>query len=73
MLPAMNVHTASSKRVVLGIVEQPARRRRREHGGGAGEPDDEHDRLRARRDVIRIVLTKGEEHRTRTDEYRRHP
>ena len=61
------------KGVVLGIVQEPARGRRRQHRGGAGKPDDEQDRLRASRDVIRIVLAKSEEHGTRVDEDSRHP
>jgi hypothetical protein len=60
-------------RVVLRVVEEPAGDRRREHRGRAGKQDEQQHGLGPRRDVVRILLAKREEHRPRVDEHGRHP
>ena len=57
------------ERVVFGVVEETSGGRSRQHRGGSGEPDEQQDRLGARRDVVRILLAQREEHRLRTDEH----
>ncbi len=37
--------------------------------GRAGEPDEQQDRLRPCRDVVRVLLAQREEHGLRTDEH----